>query len=138
MYSGLAQYQATQVSTSSPESILVMLYDGAIKFTRIAIDRLAKGDIAAKGIHISKAQAIVAELMSTLDHEAGGEQAARLEQLYIYLTNEYVTANINNSPQPLENALGILTTLRDAWVEAAAIVKREREGAGSGQQALRG
>jgi flagellar protein FliS len=134
MYQGLAQYQNTQVSTSNPEKILIMLYDGAIKFTRLAIERLAKGDIAGKCCYISKAQAIVAELMNTLDHEAGGEQATRLEQLYFYLTNEYVTANINNSAQPLENALGILTTLRDAWVEAVGIVKKERENGGAWQK----
>jgi flagellar protein FliS len=133
MYTGLAQYQNTQISTSNPEKILLMLYDGAIKFTRLAIDRLAKGDIAAKGLNISKAQAIVAELMNTLDHEAGGDMAARLEQLYIYLINEYVNANINNTAQPLENALGILSTLRDTWVEAAGMVKKERE-SGAWQQ----
>jgi flagellar protein FliS len=134
MYSGLAQYQDTQVSTSSPERILVMLSDGAVKFTRIAIERITMGDIAAKGLYISKAQAIVAELMNTLDHDAGGELAARLKQLYIYLINEFVTANINNSAQPLENALGILTTLRDTWVEAAGMVKKEREIGGASQQ----
>ena len=138
MYTGIAQYQNTQVSTSNPEKILLMLYDGAVKFTRIAIDRLAKGDIAAKGLYISKAQAIVAELMNTLDHDAGGAMASRLEQLYIYLINEYVTSNINNSVQPLENALGILTTLRDTWVEAAVIVKKERESDGTWQQARLG
>ena len=61
-----------------------------------------------------------------------------MEQLYIYLTNEYSGANINNSAQCLENALGILTTLRDAWVEAVGIVKKERENGGSLQQARLG
>ena len=56
--------------------------------------------------------------MNTLDHEVGGELAARLEQLYIYLIDEYIAANINSSAKPLENALGILTTLRNAWVQA--------------------
>jgi flagellar secretion chaperone FliS len=136
MHSGLAQYRSTQVSSSSPESILVMLYDGALKFTRIAIDRLSNGNIAEKGLY--KAQAIVAELMSTLDHDADRALAARLQQLYIYLINEYVTANTNNSAQHLENALGILTTLRDTWVEAAGMVKKERESGGAWQQARLG
>ena len=138
MYTGIAQYQNTQVSTSNPEKILLMLYDGAVKFTRIAIDRLAKGDIAAKGLYISKAQAIVVELMNTLDHDAGGAMASRLEQLYIDIINEYIDANINSSAQPLENALEILTTLRDTWVEAALIVKKERESDGTWHQARLG
>lgn len=122
------QYQNTQVSTSSPEKLLLMLYDGAINFTRIAIDKMEKKDIAGKGKFIGKAQAIVSELMNTLNHEIGGDISRRLEQLYIYLIDEYLAANINNSTRPLENALKILTILRDTWVEAIDIWRRERDG----------
>jgi flagellar protein FliS len=118
MHTGIAQYQNIQISTSNRENILLMLYDGAVNFTSIAIDRIRNGDIAGKGLYIGKAQAIVAELMNTLDHEVGGELTARLEQLYIYLVDEYIAANINNSAQSLENVLGILTSLRAAWVQA--------------------
>ncbi|WP_298438417.1 flagellar export chaperone FliS [Geobacter sp.] len=120
------QYQNTQVSTSSPEKLLLMLYDGAINFTRIALDKMEKKDIAGKGKFIGKAQAIVSELMNTLNHEVGGDISRRLEQLYIYLIDEYLAANINNSPRSLENALKILTILRDTWVEAIEIWHRER------------
>ena len=120
------QYQNTQVSTSSPEKLLLMLYDGAINFTRIALDKMEKKDIAGKGKFIGKAQAIVSELMSTLNHEVGRDISRRLEQLYIYLIDEYLAANINNSPRSLENALKILTILRDTWVEAIEIWHRER------------
>lgn len=127
MYTGFAQYQNMQISTSSPEKILLMLYDGAIKFTKMAADRMEKGDIAGKGLYISKAQAIVVELMNTLDHEIGGEMAVRLEQLYMYLINEYVAANINNSAQSLQNAVDILSTLRDTWREAMEKVTCDQE-----------
>lgn len=122
------QYQNTQVSTSSPEKLLLMLYDGAINFTRIAIDKMEKKDVAGKGKFIGKAQAIVSELMNTLNHEVGGDVSRRLEQLYIYLIDEYLAANINNSTRSLENALKILTILRDTWVEAIEIWRRERDG----------
>lgn len=122
------QYQQTQVSTSSPEKLLLMLYDGAINFTRIALDKMEKNDIAGKGKFIGKAQAIVSELMNTLNHEVGGEISRRLEQLYIYLIDEYLAANINNSPRSLENTLKILTMLRDTWIEAIEIWHRERDG----------
>jgi flagellar protein FliS len=121
------QYQNTQVNTSSPERLLVMLYDGAINFTKIALDRMEKKDVAGKGKFIGKAQAIVSELMNTLNHEVGGEVSRRLEQLYIYIIDEYIAANINNSPRALENALRILTVLRDTWVEAIEIWRKERE-----------
>lgn len=126
-----SQYQNVQVTTSKPEKILIMLYDGAINFTKIAIDKLARGDVAGKGMYIGKAHAIVAELMDTLNHEVGGEIARQLERLYLYLIDEFVAANINNAPGHLENALRIMTTMRDTWVEAAEIVKREREAAGA-------
>lgn len=121
------QYQNTQVGTASSEKILIMLYDGAINFSKIALERMNKRDVAGKGKYISKAQAIVSELMNTLNHDVGGEISRRLEQLYIYVIDEYINANIHNNPRALENAIRILTILRDTWVEAIDIWKRERE-----------
>ncbi len=122
----LNQYRQTQVSTSSPEKILLMLYDGAINFSRLAMEKAAKGDKSERGKYVSKAQAIVAELMNTLDHEVGGVVAERLTQLYMYLINEYVRANVSNSVSSLENTVKILGMLRDTWAEAIEIVQRER------------
>lgn len=127
MFTPINQYQNVQVSTSNPEKILIMLYDGAINFIKIALVKIADGDLAGKGLYISKAQAIVAELMNTLNHEVGGDIAVQLEQLYNYLIAELVAANIKNAPQHLENAVRIMTSMRDTWVEAAEIAKRERE-----------
>jgi len=127
MQSPFNQYKTTQVSTSSPEKLLLMLYDGAINFTKIALEKMDAKDIAGKGKYIGKAQAIVSELMNTLNHEVGGDISRRLEQLYIYLIDEYLKANIHNSSRALENALRILSVLRGTWVEAIDIWKKERE-----------
>jgi len=124
------QYQNVQVTTSNPEKILIMLYDGAINFTKIAIEKLEKGDVAGKGLYIGKAHAIVAELMETLNHEVGGDISRQLQRLYNYLIDELVAANIKNNPEHLENAVRILSTMRDTWVEAGEIAKKEREAAG--------
>ncbi|MDA8414647.1 MAG: flagellar export chaperone FliS [Desulfobacteraceae bacterium] len=121
------QYQNIQVTTSTPEKILVMLYDGAINYTKIAIDKLARGDVAGKGLYIGKAHAIVAELMNSLNPEVAEDIARQLQSLYTYLIDEFVAANIKNAPVHLENALRIMTSMRDTWVEAAEIVKKERE-----------
>jgi len=126
MYSPLKQYQNNQVLTASPEKILIMLYDGAINFTRIARERIVTKDVQGRGIYIGKALAIVTELMNTLNHEVGGEVASRLEQLYLYLMDEYTKANISWETVHLDNADKILTILRDTWKEAAEIVQRER------------
>jgi len=123
----LNQYQQTQVTTSSPEKILLMLYDGAINFSRIAVEKAANGDKSERGKYVSKAQAIVAELMNTLDHEVGGDIAIQLERLYMFIINEYVQANVNNSVSSLENTIKILSLLRETWIEAIEKVKRERD-----------
>lgn len=131
----LKQYQQTQVSTSSPEKILLMLYDGAINFSRIAMEKAANGDKSERGKYVSKAQAIVAELMNSLDHEVGGVIAERLTQLYMYIIHEYVNANVKNSVTSLENTVKILGMLRDTWAEAIEIVKKERETGSISQKA---
>lgn len=118
-------YQQTQVTTASPERILIMLYDGAINNSRKALDRLNRGDIGEKGIYIGKAIAIVSELMNTLNHEVGGEISQRLEQLYIYLLDEFTRANVHGSAKSLEDAIKVLLILRDAWNEAIQIHKNE-------------
>lgn len=123
----IKQYQQTSVNTSSPEKILLMLYDGAINFSRIAIEKAEKGENGERGKYVSKAQAIVAELMNSLDHEVGGAIAERLTQLYMYIINEYVRANVNNSVSSLENTVKILSILRDTWAEAIEIVRKEKE-----------
>ena len=127
MYSPFQQYQNIQVTTSKPEKILLMLYDGVVNFTSIALNRLRKGDLAGKGYYIGKAHAIVAELMNTLDHKVAPDLTADLQRLYNYLIHEYVTANATNSEKPLENALHILGILRQAWRDAVASLP-ENEG----------
>lgn len=127
MLNAYTQYQNTQVISATPEKILVMLYDGAIRFSRIALDMMGKKDMAGKGVYISKALAIVSELMSTLNHEVGGDISRNLEQLYVYLIGEFTEANVNNSAQSLENAINILSILRSAWTEAIEVARKERE-----------
>jgi flagellar protein FliS len=131
MLNPYVQYQNTQVNSASPERILIMLYEGAIKFSRIAMEKMEKNDLAGKGKYIGKTLAIVSELISTLNHEVGGDISLNLERLYIYLIDELTQANMNNSVTSLENAIRILDNLRNTWVEAVEILKREKE---AGQQ----
>lgn len=126
MYAPIDNYQSTQVGTASPERLLLMLYDGAIRFSRLALEKMQCGDIAGKGMYIGKALAIVSEFQCTLNHDVGGEIARNLERLYVYIIGEFTKANINNDIKPLENAISILTTLRDTWTEAVAIARKER------------
>lgn len=135
MHPSLNPYQNTQITTASPEKILVMLYDGAIKFTLLAQERMKQKDMAGKGTYIGKSMAIVAELMATLNHEVGGKVAQDLEQLYIYLIGEFTKANVDNDITALENAHKILVTLRDTWNDATQIWYQERSEARLEQRA---
>ncbi|OEU54977.1 MAG: flagellar export chaperone FliS [Desulfuromonadales bacterium C00003096] len=121
----LNQYKSNQFDTASREQILIMLYDGAIRFTRQAINALETGDQSGKILGIQKAMAIVAEFRNTLDHKIGGEIAANLDALYAYMIQCLAQANLKNDPQPLQVVDGLLSDLRATWKEAIEITRKE-------------
>jgi len=110
-----SQYQKTQVTTASREKILLMLYEGAIRFTKQARAAMEQKKIADKGKFISKATAILSELMATLDFKAGGELAVDLENLYVFMIDKLIEGNINNDTKCLDNVEELLMTLYSAW-----------------------
>jgi len=109
------QYQKTQVTTASREKVLLMLYEGAIRFTKQAHAAMQAKKIAEKGKFISKATAILSELMATLDFKVGGELAADLENLYVFMIDKLIEGNITNNPECLEQVEKLLVTLYTAW-----------------------
>lgn len=124
----LKNYRNTQVQTASPEQILIMLYDGAIRFLNQAAVAMEAGDRALKVKNIDKTLAIIAELNATLDHDIGGEIAANLAALYDFMMREIPRANARNDVKILAPVLNILNDLRETWVQAAEIVRKERAG----------
>ena len=110
-----SQYQKTQVTTASREKVLLMLYEGAIRFTKQAIAAMKQGKIAEKGKYISKATAILSELMATLDFKAGGQLAMDLENLYVFMIDRLIEGNIKNDVECLVSVEQLLMTLFDAW-----------------------
>lgn len=119
------KYKQTSVVSASREKILLMLYEGAIRFTKLAIKACDEKKIADRGHNIGKAFDIVMELNNTLDHRVGGELAAQLEQLYMYMMEQFTKANISGSAEPLKSVLKSLETLYDGWVQAIEKLKRE-------------
>jgi flagellar protein FliS len=106
----------TGVASASPQRLIVMLYDGAIKAIAMAKAALADNDVAARGAAVSKAIAIIDEgLRLALDTEAGGEIAANLLALYDYISNRLLYANLKAHEPSLEEALRLMSELRDAW-----------------------
>lgn len=122
------QYQQNQVSTASPEQILLMLYDGAIRFTRRAITGIEEDQPEQKMSGVSKAMAIIAEFSNSLNHDIGGQIAEDLDALYDFMMRELTSANINNDVQKLRNVETLLVDLRQTWGEAVVVNKKEVNG----------
>jgi flagellar protein FliS len=117
---GLGRYQDMKVHTASPAQIMIMLYDGAIRFSLQAKKKIEEKDYESKGIFISKTQAIIDELMNSLDFNVLPELCGRLQQLYIYMNEKLTDANIKLNAESIDEVVNLLTTLRDAWKEALA------------------
>lgn len=104
------------VASASPQRLVVMLYDGAIKAITTAKVALAQNDVAARGAAVSKAIAIIDEgLRLALDMKAGGEIAANLMALYEYISNRLLYANLKGHEPSLDEALRLMSELREAW-----------------------
>jgi len=122
------KYKETQVVSASREKLLLMMYEGAIKFTKLAIKAAEDKNIPERCTYIGRAYDIIVELNNTLDHTVGGEISKNLEQLYMFITDQYTKANINGTVQPLHDALKILETLYEGWVSAVEKMKKDEAG----------
>lgn len=110
-----SQYLQTQVQSRTPLELVVMLYDGAIRWADAAHDAMAADDIRARREALSKLMAIVGELQSTLDMERGGKIAEDLDRLYSWATARLMDAVVQRDAQPIHEVRGMLVTLREAW-----------------------
>ena len=112
---GVDVYQETAVTTQNRGRLIVMLYDGAIKFLRQAVRDMEGKDYAGKGRNISKAQDIILELNTILDMEAGGEIAQNLRSLYNFMQRHLGQANVKCDPQMVREVISLLEDLNQSW-----------------------
>ncbi len=101
-----------------------MLYEGCIRFIKQATQAMEAGKIAEKGKYISKATAIISELMATLDFKSGGALAADLENLYVFMIDKLIEGNIKNDPACLKHVEDLMQTLYVAWKD---VIENPRE-----------
>ncbi len=120
------QYQQNQIMTASQEQILLMLYDGAIRFCREAMKASEDGDTAYKLSRISKVFAIVTEFSDSLNHQIGGDIATDLDSLYHFILKELGKARKDTSGEHLKVVEKMLLDLRQTWGEAVEINKQEQ------------
>jgi len=105
----------SEVEFASPHRLIQMLFDGALKRIAFAKGAMQRKQIAEKGRFISQAIDIVGGLRSSLDKEQGGEIAANLEALYIYIDGQLLMANLHNSEEILDEVSGLLREVKTSW-----------------------
>lgn len=108
-------YRKTQAQTATRGELLLMLYDGAIKFANQAMSAMDAKDIANAHLKLIRVQDIVGELSATLDHDSSPEIAGGLAKLYDYMTYLLVQANAKKDSEPLNQVITMLKDLREAW-----------------------
>jgi len=109
-----AAYRRVESESRSPLELVVMLYDGALRFLGEASAAAASGDLRTRARAISRTLAIIAELQSTLDLEKGGDVASQLDDLYTYITSRLLDVAIKKDVSAIDEARQLLTPIRDA------------------------
>lgn len=123
--SNLESYRSHDVNTANRLKLLIMLYEGAIRFAKQAEQAIVAGDMAGKGEMIGKVMAIIDELQSTLDHSKAPEIARNLDRIYDFTRDRLVRANLKNDAKLLHEAMGPINTLLSAWVEVSKMPASE-------------
>lgn len=114
-----SQYNNSKILTASPAELTLMLYDGAIKFCNIAIMAIEKNDVMKAHTYIVKTENIIEEFQATLNHKY--PVAKDFDNVYKYIYNRLIEANVKKDKDILEEVLVHLRTLRDTWKEVMKI-----------------
>ncbi|MGW8958245.1 flagellar export chaperone FliS [Paenibacillus sp. NPDC055715] len=108
------KYKQSSVQTSTPVQLIIMLYDGAIRFVKAGLEGISSDNIAKANMNLGKAQTIISELMSTLNHSY--DISKNLYALYEYMNYLLIQTNIKKKIESGEEVLGYLQELRETWI----------------------
>lgn len=115
-------YQQNQISTATPERLVVMLYDGGIRFLTLAETAFQKNKYEDIHNNLVKTQAIIVELMSNVD-QSTGEIGEKLYLLYDYMNQRLIEANLKKNPQMVAEVKELLISLKETWFQAMQLAK---------------
>lgn len=118
-------YKNTQLTTTDPGTMLLMLYRGTIDSLRRAKECMIAGKMAEKGTEILRANDIINQFLAALDYEAAPELAQNLEGLYRYMLDQILIANVKNETQPLDTVISLLMKLLSGWEEAVVAQRKK-------------
>lgn len=125
-------YKQNSVTTASPGELTLMLYNGCLKFLSKAKLAIQDKNIQEKNTNLIKAQAIISELMATLNMDI--EVSKNMFALYEYMNRRLVEANIQNDVSIIEEVEGFVTEFRDTWKEVIRINRQQQFGNGNNAQ----
>ncbi|MCY8424044.1 flagellar export chaperone FliS [Bacillus vallismortis] len=121
-------YQQNSVNTATPGELTLMLYNGCLKFIRLASQAIENDDMEHKNENLIKAQNIIQELNFTLNRNI--ELSNSMGAMYDYMYRRLVQANINSDMSMLAEVEGYVTDFRDAWKQAIQSERKDRHGSG--------
>jgi len=117
---GQRQYRHTQVTTTDKGRLIVLLYEGAIRFLHQARECAEAGDVAGKCNYINRALDIIAELNQSLNMNEGGELSTNLRRLYLFWSEHLIQAKIKKDTKQIDEVIQMLSSLNDAWSTVAS------------------
>ena len=113
------QYRKVEVGTVNKHELLVMLFDGAVRFLHEAQEAMRNRDIVSKALKIDRVLAIIGELRGSLNQKEGGDFAARMEAMYAYMSGRVLEASLTLDPAVCDEVISLIMPIRDAWAELA-------------------
>lgn len=130
--SGYKQYSQVQIKTANKGKLIIMLYQGAIRFMKKSLLLIEKKDMEGKGNSLIRAQDIILELLYAVDQkmiDSGNELALNLQRLYLYSYRRLVQANIHVDPKAIEEVVGLMANLLEAWEQVAGGERQSEDAA---------
>ena len=131
------QYKETAIQTATPEKLVLMLFDGGVKFIKQGKKHIENKEYQEANNKLQRAQAIVTELMNSLDHNTG-EVADNLFRLYEYMNYQLIQGNIKKDTDKLDEVTNMMSNLKDTFREASKQMdknKPQKEAVGIGGKA---
>lgn len=122
-------YKKAAVTTKDQGTLILMLYDGTIRYLKIASNKIHKQDLEGAHNAIAKAKAIISELMTSLNTDQSGRVGASLKSLYVYMFNRLIDANIQKNASYIDEVCELMEELRDGWRSVINQKKQVAKGA---------
>jgi flagellar protein FliS len=115
MSQGVQRYAEAEVTVADPKRVLLLMFEGGLRFLRGARDGLANDDLACFMYHSQKAQGVISELLGTLDHDAGGDIARNLGRLYEFMLFHMTEGTAKRSVRHYDEVIRVFDTVADAY-----------------------